>query len=208
MRSVQCLMVSVTALFAAFCATQAQAAIVCWTDKSGKVVGCGDRVPPEYQDNASKELNVRGITVRKTPPALTPEQKRAQLAELERKQAEAKKMDEQRQRDKALLASYTTEQEIDLKRDRDVQILDSYIESLQSSLKAANYRLADWRNRIDQYRKRKAPVPPMMLEEFKRIDGEKTKMQNELAQKRKEVADTNDMYDGLKKRFAELKGGG
>lgn len=201
-------MFSVAALFAAFCAAQAQAAIVCWTDKSGKVVGCGDRVPPEYQDNASKELNQRGITVKTTPRALTPEQKKAQLAELERKQAEVKKADEQRRQDKALLASYTTAQEIDLKRERDVQILDSHIESLQSNLKAANYRLADWRNRMDQYRKRNAPVPTMIQEEIKRIDAEKVKIQNEIAQRRKEVAAAHQMYDELKKRFVELKGGG
>ena len=176
MRSVQCLMFSIAVLFAAFGAAQAQAAIVCWTDKSGKVVGCGDRVPPEYQDNASKELNKRGVTVKTTPPALTPEQKRAQLAELERKQAVAQKMEEQRRRDKALLASYTTEKEIDLKRERDVQVLDSYIESLQASLKG--------------------------------IDGEKVKVQNEIAQKRREVAAAHQMFDELKKRFAELKGGG
>ena len=206
MRSVQCLMFSIAVLCAAL--GSAQAAIVCWTDKSGKVVGCGDRVPPEYQDNASKELNRRGVTVKTTPPALTPEQKRAQLAELERKQAVAQKMEEQRRRDKALLASYTTEKEIDLKRERDVQILDAQIESLQSSLKSANYRLADWRNRMDQYRKRNAPVPTMIQEEIKRIDAEKTKIQNEIAQKRKEVAVAHQMYDDLKKRFAELKGGG
>jgi chromosome segregation ATPase len=207
----QRLMFSVAALFAALGAAQAQAAggtIVCWTDKSGKVVGCGDRVPPEYQDNATKELNQRGITVKTTPPALTLEQKKAQQAELERKQAETQKMEEQRRRDKALLASYTTEQEIDLKRERDVQILDSYIESLQSSLKAANYRLADWRNRMDQYKKRNAPVPAMIQEEIKRIEGEKVKIQNEIAQKRKEIAAAHQMYDELKKRFVELKGGG
>ena len=37
--------------------------IVCWKDKAGKTVGCGDKVPPEYQDNATKELNRRGVTV-------------------------------------------------------------------------------------------------------------------------------------------------
>ena len=33
--------------------------IVCWKDKNGKVIGCGDKVPPEYQDNANKVLNRR-----------------------------------------------------------------------------------------------------------------------------------------------------
>ena len=59
-------------------AAQAQSGkIVCWKDKAGKTVGCGDKVPPEYQDNATSELNKRGVTVKQTEAALTPEQKKA-----------------------------------------------------------------------------------------------------------------------------------
>ena len=47
-------------LLAAAPAAQAQK-IVCWKDKTGKVVGCGDRVPPEFHQNESKTLDNRGI---------------------------------------------------------------------------------------------------------------------------------------------------
>ena len=59
--------------------------IVCWKNKAGKTVGCGDKVPPEYQDNAQQELNKRGMTVKQTEAALTPEQRQVQAAEAERK---------------------------------------------------------------------------------------------------------------------------
>ena len=32
---------------------QSKGKLVCWKDKSGKVIGCGDTVPPEYRDNAA-----------------------------------------------------------------------------------------------------------------------------------------------------------
>ena len=57
-------------------------------DKAGKTVGCGDKVPPEYQDNAQQELNKRGMTVKQTDAALTPQQLQAQAAEAERKAGE------------------------------------------------------------------------------------------------------------------------
>ena len=38
-------------------ASKGSGKIVCWKDKAGKVVGCGDRVPPEFQDSATKELD-------------------------------------------------------------------------------------------------------------------------------------------------------
>src|SRR3954453_10732536 len=93
--------------------------IVCWKDKAGKTVGCGDKVPPEYQDNATRELNKRGVTVNSSDPALTPEQKKAQQAAAERKAAENVVAAEQKRRDKALLDTFTTAKEIDLKRNRD-----------------------------------------------------------------------------------------
>ena len=43
--------------------------IVCWKDKSGKTIGCGDKVPPEYQDNATKELDKGGVTRKTTETA-------------------------------------------------------------------------------------------------------------------------------------------
>lgn len=52
------------ALLFAAPAAQAQK-IVCWKDKSGKVIGCGDRVPPEFRQNEAKILDSRGI-VRET----------------------------------------------------------------------------------------------------------------------------------------------
>ena len=50
--------------------------IICWKDKSGKVVGCGDKVPPEFEDAATKELDRSGVT-RKTTETAEEQAKRA-----------------------------------------------------------------------------------------------------------------------------------
>ncbi len=116
--------------------------IVCWKDKTGKTVGCGDSVPPEYQDNASTTLDKQGITLKKTDAMLTPEQIKAAQVELDRKQSEQRKAEDQRRKDKALLDTFTTPQEIDLKRDRDLQLAQSNLELLQSNKKNAYASLA------------------------------------------------------------------
>lgn len=46
----------------AISATTVNAKIICWKDAAGKVIGCGDRVPPEFRQNESKTLDNRGIT--------------------------------------------------------------------------------------------------------------------------------------------------
>jgi len=180
--------------------------IICWSDKSGKVVGCGDKVPPEYQDSATRELNKRGITVQQTGPALTPEQKRAQQAELERKQAEGQKLQEQRRSDKALLETYTNEKEIDLKRTRDVQLLEGLVETLQTNLKNATDRNNEARARGNQYLRNKKEVPVPIQDEIDRTAAEKAKIERQIADKRKEIEATNQRYDAIKARFRELRG--
>ena len=185
----------------------AQGKIICWKDKSGKVVGCGDTVPPEYQDSAVKELSRRGVTVNQSEPPLTPEQKKAQQAESERKQADARQKEELRRKDKALLDTFSNEKEIDLKRGRDVQLIESNIETLQTNLKNANDRQLDSRVRIEQAKKKNQPVPPQAQEEFDRAESDKAKIQAQIDQKRKDIAELNQRYDDMKKRFRELRGG-
>lgn len=205
--------VSLMALVLAIGSGQAQAQpsgggkIVCWKDKAGKVVGCGDKVPPEFQDNATKELNKRGVTVNQSAPALTAEQKRAQEAERDRLAAEELKVAEQRRKDRALLDTFTTEKEIDLKRSRDIQLIESNIEAQQTNLKNANDRQLDARTRIDQLKKENKPVPAPLQEDFDSAQASRTKIQAQILQKRKDISDLNRLYDEMKKRFAELKGG-
>ena len=55
--------------------------IVCWKDKSGKVVGCGDKVPPEFQDSATREMDTRGVTRGTTESAEDAAKRRAQEQE-------------------------------------------------------------------------------------------------------------------------------
>ena len=44
--------------------------IICWSDSNGRQVGCGYTVPPEFANNPTRELNARGITVKKSDATL------------------------------------------------------------------------------------------------------------------------------------------
>src|SRR6476620_5369767 len=180
--------------------------IVCWKDKSGKILGCGDKVPPEYQDYATKELNHRGVTVKSSDAALTAEQKKTLEDQAERKKLADSKTSEQQRKDRALLETFTTSKEIDLKRGRDIQQIEMNIEALQNNLKNAIDRQADLRARMEPYRKENKPVPASFQEDYDRTESSKAKLQAQVAAKRKDIADINVQYDDMKKRFAELTG--
>ena len=122
---------------------QGKGRIICWQDKSGKIVGCGDSVPPEYQDAATRELDKRGMT-RKTRGTAEEEAKAAAEAEeLKKKQEEQKRQQaDQRRRDTALLNTYANEREIDQRRDRELQQIERMLSQFRTSHKSAVARHA------------------------------------------------------------------
>ena len=110
--------------------------LVCWKDKAGKTVGCGDKVPPEYQDNATGTLNKRGEIVNQGEASMSAEQRKAQQADAEKKKQEEAQRAEEKRKDRALLDSFSNEKEIDLKRARDIQQLEVNIAAQQSLIKS------------------------------------------------------------------------
>src|SRR3970040_1983533 len=118
--------------------------IICWKDKSGKVIGCGDKVPPEYEDSATKELDRRGVTRKTTETAEEQAKRAAQNEALAKQKAEEKKrLDEQKRRDSALLNTYANEKEIDQRRDREGQEVERLLGQIQGLHKAAAVRRTD-----------------------------------------------------------------
>jgi hypothetical protein len=150
--------------------------IVCWKDASGKVVGCGDRVPPEYQSSATKELDQRGVTRKTNESADEAAKRQAREKELAAQKAEEeKRRAEQKRQDSALLNSYTSAAEIDQRRDRDLQPINQQITQMQAALKAAP-------------------------------EAGKAKYEQGIAGKEKEKEEITQKYAVQKKRFQELKG--
>ena len=186
----------------------AQKKIVCWKDKAGKVVGCGDTVPPEYQDSATKELDKRGITRKTTETA--EERARREAAEklTEAQKAEDKKrLAEQRRQDQALINTFTDEKEIDLKRDRDLQVVDAQMTQLRVAHKNAAARHAEAKGRMDAAAKTGKPASDAQKEEFARAQSDMDKAELNLVTREKEKEDIRKKYAEMKSRYIQLRGG-
>jgi len=181
---------------------QSSGKMYCWKNKSGKTE-CGDKVPYEDQDAAIKELNKQGVVTGQTE-AQTPEERKAREAAEEKRLAEAQSKEEQRRKDKALLDTFSNEQEIDLKRNRDIQLIEANIDTLQGNLTNMAERQNDARTRADQYAKDKRPVPPAIQDELDRISAETAQTNKQILQMRSDIMSINKNYDDLKKRFIEL----
>jgi hypothetical protein len=183
--------------------------IVCWKDKSGKVVGCGDRVPPEYQDAATQEIDKRGVTRKVTESAEEEAKRKAREAELAKQKAEEqKRLAEQRRQDQALLNTFSNEKEIDLKRDRDLQVVDTQLSQLKVAHKAAAERHAEVRARVDASAKAGKPASDAQKEELARAAADLARAEQNIAGKEKEKEEIRKRYAAMKERYILLRGGG
>ena len=182
--------------------------IVCWKDKTGKVIGCGDKVPPEFQANATKELDKRGVMRGSTESVEEGIQRRTQQQEAARLKAEdERKLIDLKRQDTALLETYSSEKEIDLKRDRDLQVIDLQMEQLNTGLKSAVGRYAEVKGRADALEKTNKPVPPAVKDDLTRAAGDKERLEERIAAKQKEKEELRTRYAEYRKRYADLRSG-
>lgn len=176
-----------------------------WVDSQGKV-HYGDTLPPEYARQGNAELTKSGRVVKETPPALTPEQIRARQ-EAEARDREAKrKAEEERRRDKALLASYTTLEELDLAERRNLEAMDVQIKSYELRIKSVEGRLAGLKRQEAGFAARKRPVPADLTEDIRRAEEEIQRLNAQVAQAHQEKEAIRARFAVDRKRYRELKG--
>jgi hypothetical protein len=121
-----------------------------WTDENG-VTHYGDRVPPEYADKDLSILNDQGVTVAK----ITGKQSEEELAAQEQRRAErealAKEREEALLRDRVLLSTYLTVEEIEALRDRRVELVDGQMRVIQIYLDNLREKLLKLEHEAKRY---------------------------------------------------------
>lgn len=181
--------------------------IVCWKDKTGKVVGCGDRVPPEFRENEAKILDNRGLPRgTKVSAEEAARQKEEEKKKAVQKIEEDRRIAEQRRQDSALINTYTSGKEIDQRRDRELQVVELQIIQLKASLKSATEAYLNAQKRNEGYTKIGKPAPDIVRDELSRTSEEKNRIESRIAEKEKDTEVIRNRYDEQKKRYFELKG--
>lgn len=175
-----------------------------WVDDKG-ITHYGDTIPPEFKNKANSELSRRGITIKKTDQALTPEEIRAREEAASHAKQDEARAQEQRRRDQALLQSFTTERDIELKRDRDLQQIELGIANNQSVLKSTEKRLAENRARAEGLATAGKPVPDGLKQDIESDEKGKQRLEGMIEQKRQELGAVREKYEDYQRRFAQLQ---
>lgn len=173
----------------------------CCTDANGRQA-CSDVLPQQCYGRAYREINAQGVTIRRVDAPLTAEQRAARDAEARKaKEEEARRMEQDR-RNRALLATYTSEQDIDLTRDRAVADIRKSIKATQEK----QAELAKQKQKLDAEAEfyRKSPMPPQLQAQIRDNDTEMKVHQAAIDDRHKEIEAVKARYESEKLRYREL----
>jgi hypothetical protein len=173
-----------------------------WVDKDG-LTHYGDHVPPEYASQEQHILNSQGYEIRHQDAQKSAEQAAAE----EQKRLDA---DQRQLRDKNLLNTYASVQEIERLRDQRLTLLADQIKVTNQFLETLNGRMK--KMRADSMRFRpynndpKAPsMPDQMAEDLVRLTTDVRTQEQNLKQKRSEESTMSIQFESDIDRFKELK---
>jgi hypothetical protein len=195
-------------------ALPAQAAFKC-VDEKGRT-HIGDTPPEQCAKVVMYEVTRTGTVLRTIQPTLTEEQVKARIAEDEKRKEGEKVAAEQKRKDLALLATYSSEAEVDVARDRNVEPIQGRIKLAKERITAIDKRNKELDEELEFYKAgksskagaKKVEAPPMMVEEQARLKHEKQTVTKSIAGYEKEITDLTSKYAVDKKRWLALKTGG
>jgi hypothetical protein len=174
-----------------------------WVDEQG-VTHYGDHIPPEYATQERHVINAQGVEISRLEAQKTPEQ----LAADDQKKAEA---EQSQNRDRNLLITYGSVQEIERLRDQRLTLLSDQIKVTSSFLEVLNGRLKKLHAASMRFKPYsddpKAPtMPDQIAEDLVREGNDIRTQEQNLHEKRGEEATMRKQFESDIERFKELKG--
>lgn len=192
-------------------APAAHAAFKCKDEKG--VTHIGDTPPAACASVVMYEVTPSGTVLRKIDPTPTGDQLKARMEEEARAKEAAKAAAEQRRKDVALLATYSSEKDIDVSRDLNLKPIEGRIKSAQDRTAAVGKREQELEAEMEFYKAGKGKgaatkaraAPAQLVADLERVKGEKVSLAKSIQDYEKEMQQVRERYDSDKKRWLELK---
>lgn len=182
-----------------------------WVDDKGEV-HYGDSVPPEYAKKDRTILNNQGVGVGFEEGEITPERRAEMKRQADEAEKERIKREENDKRDKQLLETYLSVQDIVDLRDRRLELLESQIKVTELYLVNLRKRLVGLQDEASNYKpytaREGAPqIPENLALDLSRTAKSINLYEQTLSNTRKEQERLRDTFDSDIRRFKELKPG-
>ncbi len=167
-------------------------------DAAGKVY-YSDKVNPDC--GQSVEMNRQGVVMKKKEIAKPGQSPNEAVAAV-------KSTREQERRDRALMATYTSEEEIDAARERSLSLPMQGTKAIESRLDKVNQQLTALKKQADVLATQKKKLPAHLLEDVNVTQMQVSGLEAELAQRKAQSDAVRARFEADKQRFRELKNPG
>ena len=204
MASKQILSTLVAAFFLTLTWQYAQAGIKCWTNKDG-VRECGNVVPPEYAQQSHDELSEQGVTVKQTEAAKSTEELAAEK-EAQKLQKERERLArEQAAKDRVLLDTFSTKQDLVLARDGKLHVIDSRIQHTGQIAEKLEANLEQVETVAANYERAGDALPETLLAEIDSLRHQIEEQMLFIEERKKEKEELRAKFEDDLQRYLELK---
>jgi Domain of unknown function (DUF4124) len=174
-----------------------------WVDQQG-VTHYGDHIPPEYAAQEQRVINSQGVEIDHLDAQKTPDQLAAE---------DQKKLDveQSKNRDRNLLNTYASVQEIERLRDQRVTLLTDQIKVTSQFLETLNGQLKKLRINSMHFKPysddpKAPPMPDQIAEDLVRVGNDIRTQEQNLREKRADETTMRKQFESDIARFKELKG--
>ena len=175
------------------------------TGKDGKKY-YGQAMPMECLGLPVEQLNAQGMVIKRfDAQASAADRAKKEAEEEDRKKREAVTKEEGR-RNRALLATYTSDKDIDEARGRALKDNEAAVQDIDRRIAGLKKRQEDLKKELDFYQGKNKP-PAKLNDDIRNLDFDVQTQQELLASKKRDVNTINARYDEDKKRYLELTKG-
>ncbi len=196
--------ICIIALAAASYLPASMAAIKCWNNDEG-LRECSYTVPKKYLGREIQILNGRGQVIRVIPADKTPEQKR-EIARLAKIAKDKKRIrDEQRRKDRILVNTFVSVDDIILSRDSKSNAIDGIIQITQSNRAKQQKILDQHTKQAGNFERKSQKVPKSILNKIEKSKAKIKEYDNFIENRKQEKLAIHLKYEADITRFKELK---
>lgn len=167
----------------------------------------GNTIPPQCYGRLVEQINTQGYVIKRIEPEASEKELEAKEAERAQKAKLDAAAKEQGRRDRALLATYTSEKDIEDQRHRALADNEKTVREIGQRIEDLKKKRASYDKELEFYNDKsgKSKPPQRMLEEIRQVEFDLKVQQDALDSKKKEVNTINAKYDDDKKRYLSLR---
>jgi hypothetical protein len=166
----------------------------------------GQTPPPQCAGMPLEMLNRQGLVVRRVDPQADAANKAAKEAEDAKKREDDAAQRDRQRRDRALLATYTSEADVEAARKRALLDNEKAIQTIDMRTASIRKRQAELTKELEFYKGKNKP-PAKLEQEIKGAESELRAQEEQRAKRQKDIEAINARYDEDLRRYVELTRG-